>query len=260
MDTNKLFLDFQGLAKYDQLIKQYIDSQGQTSKEDVNSVIQALADYKAANDALLQETKEAVESNAAAIEVLNGDAETEGSVASQVKAAVEEAVDTAVEQAIETIVANADEAFDTLKEVADWIKSDETASAELINKVADNTAAIEDNTAAITETEEKVQTLKVYVDERDEYYYNAIQNISDASITTLFMDKVVVAEGESVAAAIANLGQNEMLVLESNCDEDLTIPENAVIDANGNTLSGEITVAEGATVMNAVFTGTVTVV
>lgn len=251
MDTNKLFLDFQGLAKYDKLIKKFVTEQSQTNEQGIENVVQALADYKTANDALLQETNEAVEANAAAIEVLNGDADTEGSVASQVK--------TAVEGAIESIVDGADEAFDTLKEVAEWIKSDETASAELINKVGENADNIEANAEAIVKTNEKVDTLKEYVDERDEYYYNAIQSISDASISSLFLDKVTVAEGETVADAIAALKENEMLVLEADCAEDLSVPANAVIDANGNTLSGKIVVAEGATVMNAVFTGTVTV-
>lgn len=259
MDNNKIFLDFQGLVKYDELVKKYIKNQAQLSEQDIKNVVQALAEYKNATDALLQEAKEAIESNSAAIETLNGDADTEGSVANQVKAAVDTAVDTAVEQAIDTIVANADQAFDTLKEVADWIQSDGAAAVELINKVSENTEAIEKNAADISETKNGIKTLKDYVDERDECYYNAIQSISDASIGTLFMSKVTVAEDESVATAIEALKENEMLVLTSDCAENLNIPADVVIDASGNTLSGDITVAEGATVMNAIFTGVVTV-
>lgn len=63
--------------------------------------------------------------NEAAINVLNGDKNTSGSVAHTTAAAVAE------------IVAGADENFDTLKEIADWIKSDTTGAAEMANDIAE---------------------------------------------------------------------------------------------------------------------------
>lgn len=63
--------------------------------------------------------------NKAAIAVLNGDKNTSGSVAHTAAAAVAE------------IVAGADTNFDTLKEIADWIKSDTTGAAEMANDIAE---------------------------------------------------------------------------------------------------------------------------
>lgn len=72
--------------------------------------------------------KAAHEVNAAAIATLNGDAATVGSVAHTANAAA------AAEVA--KIVANADESFDTLKEIADWILNDTTGAANMANDIA----------------------------------------------------------------------------------------------------------------------------
>lgn len=49
-----------------------------------------------------------------------------------------------VSNSISNIIDSAPEAFDTLKEIADWIVEDETNSAELVKQVENNTKAIED--------------------------------------------------------------------------------------------------------------------
>lgn len=72
--------------------------------------------------------KAAHEVNAAAITILNGDAATAGSVAHTANAAA------AAEVA--KIVAEADESFDTLKEIADWILNDTTGAANMANDIA----------------------------------------------------------------------------------------------------------------------------
>ena len=71
--------------------------------------------------------KAAHEANAAAIAILNGDAEIAGSVANTANAAA------AAEVA--KIVANADADFDTLKEIADWILNDTTGAADMANDI-----------------------------------------------------------------------------------------------------------------------------
>lgn len=78
--------------------------------------------------ALIAENKAAHEANAAAIEVLNGDAEVAGSVANTAAAAA------ALEVA--KVVADADANFDTLKEIADWILNDTTGAADMANDIA----------------------------------------------------------------------------------------------------------------------------
>ena len=72
----------------------------------------------------------AVKKNTDAIAVLSGDGE--GSVSKQVS------------DAIAAVVAEAPEAFDTLKEIADYIAGDKTNAAELLNKINANTSAIAD--------------------------------------------------------------------------------------------------------------------
>jgi hypothetical protein len=77
---------------------------------------------------LIGDNKAAHEANAAAIEVLNGDAATAGSVAHTANAAAAAKV--------AEIVANADADFDTLKEIADWILNDTTGAADMANDIA----------------------------------------------------------------------------------------------------------------------------
>ena len=64
---------------------------------------------------------------------------------------------------LELLTADAPEAFDTLKEVADWIKQDETATASLIQTVS-------------------AKADKSYVDEK----YAQITSIDEGSIEALF--------------------------------------------------------------------------
>ena len=69
-----------------------------------------------------------IATNKAAIDKLNGNAETVGSVAHT-------ATSIAATKVAE-IVANADADFDTLKEIADWILNDTTGAADMANDIA----------------------------------------------------------------------------------------------------------------------------
>lgn len=69
-----------------------------------------------------------ISGNTAAIETLNGDAETAGSVAHTA---------TAIAAAkVAEIVAGANASYDTLKEIADWILNDTTGAADMANDIA----------------------------------------------------------------------------------------------------------------------------
>lgn len=69
-----------------------------------------------------------IATNKAAIDKLNGNADTVGSVANTA---------TAIAAAkVAEIVANADADFDTLKEIADWILNDTTGAADMANDIA----------------------------------------------------------------------------------------------------------------------------
>lgn len=107
-----------------QAAKDYADGAAETALESAK----AYADEKTAaisNLATKEELKavsDKANANASAIEVLNGTGE--GSVSKQVA------------DAIAGVVANADEDFDTLKEVADWIASDTTGAAKMQSDIA----------------------------------------------------------------------------------------------------------------------------
>lgn len=89
---------------------------------------------------LIANNKTAHEANAAAIDVLNGDAATAGSVANTANAAAAAKV--------AEIVANADADFDTLKEIADWILNDTTGAADMANDIAALQGLVGDVTVA----------------------------------------------------------------------------------------------------------------
>ena len=72
--------------------------------------------------------KKDIKANADAIAILNGDSTKEGSVAYQIAA----------------VIADADEDFDTLKEIADWIAAHPTDAAEYNKRITDNEEAIDD--------------------------------------------------------------------------------------------------------------------
>lgn len=77
---------------------------------------------------LISTNADAIAANTEAIGVLNGDAETAGSVANTATGIVA--------TKIAEVVAGADASFDTLKEIADWILNDTTGAANMANKIA----------------------------------------------------------------------------------------------------------------------------
>jgi hypothetical protein len=89
---------------------------------------------------LIANNKAAHEANAAAIGVLNGNAETVGSVANTANAAAAAKV--------AEIVAGANADFDTLKEIADWILNDTTGAADMANDIK----ALEDKMVGVDTT------------------------------------------------------------------------------------------------------------
>ena len=81
-----------------------------------------------ATDAALSELQETVNNHTDAIDLLNSDAETVGSVANTAT--------TIAAAKVAEIVANADADFDTLKEIADWILNDTSGAADMANDIA----------------------------------------------------------------------------------------------------------------------------
>lgn len=238
----KAFLDYEGLALYDELIKAYIDAQKGDTDKSTAEVLKELNDYVAANDARNEANEEAIAANKDAIDLLNSGKDVEGSVLNTVNTVVGEATEKAVDDAIKALVDNAPEALDTLKEIADWIANDETGTAALIKKVDDQ----------IEKEAQDIADLKEYVDAQDEYYWNHIGSIALAKVTGLFA--VAQKEDESVADAIA-ANSSVKLIADQTVTEDIVITGDKYIDANGATFEGQVTVPAGANVVieNATF-------
>lgn len=81
-----------------------------------------------ATSGALAELQAQVAEHESSLAVLEGDAETTGSVANVAKAA-------AVAE-VAAVVAGADASFDTLKEIADWIANDTTGAAAMANDIS----------------------------------------------------------------------------------------------------------------------------
>lgn len=120
----KKFLDQAGVSTLwsrvaEELNKKAVANEVYT-KSEVDAKIKAIPQY---DDT---ELKGRVDANEKALEVLNGDSSAEGSVAYQIAA----------------IVANADESFDTLKEIADWIATHNTDVTSMNSNIKANTDAV----------------------------------------------------------------------------------------------------------------------
>ena len=135
MET-KIYLDEEGLALYDELIKLYIQSQV------ADASVEAEAERAQAAEQELYEQLVAIGPD-------------------RIKP-LEDKVDSLAEM-LELLTVDAPEAFDTLKEIADWIKQDETATASLLQTIS-----------------EKAD--KSYVDEK----YAQITSINESNIEALF--------------------------------------------------------------------------
>ena len=170
------YLDYDGLLAYDRLIKELI-------KNGNNSLVQKIEDLMGGSEVpsvaelqsalnTLQTTHQtdvaglksviadilggseetSLKDLADAIAKLNGDDNVDGSVKKQVK------------DAINAVVDGAPETFDTLKEIADWIGSDESGTAELISEVDANTKAIAANKQAIADNKQAIADNKAALD------------------------------------------------------------------------------------------------
>lgn len=221
---DKYFLDLTGLEAYDELIKKYI-KENTTNNATIASIIESLSSLSDASEA-----------NAEAIEILNGDAKVEGSVAKQVN------------DAIANLVDGAPETLDTLKEIANWIAEDEEGAAALVSRVGENEKAIQELQSSDLATKE-------YIDNQDMAVYNSIKGISTLQIAGLF--PVMQAEDETPVLAIAAVPEGGAVKLIENqtVASDIAITKSCYIDANGSTFEGTVTVPADVEVVieNAVF-------
>lgn len=210
----KEYLDYAGLKQYDEAIKTYIANHSVETYDD--SALQAdITDLQSMDATLVGDLN--------ALKALVGDT----AVADQISAAVS------------AVVNGAPEAFDTLKEVADWIAEHGNTAADLISVVADQG--------------EQIAALDTKID--------AIGAISGTYIDALFLTPVELEDGQSVQRAIDALQDGEKLVLTDTVTEDLTITKDAVIEAEDVVFTGKVTVDKdvAVTIIGASFAGEVVV-
>ena len=143
------------------------------------------------NTTAIGENADAIADNAAAITLLNGDADTVGSVANTAKAA-------AVAE-VAAVVAGADASFDTLKEIADWIANDTTGSAQMANDI-DALEALVGNTAVATQIADAIDAaLKVEGVDK----YALASDLNDLADRVQDLEDAL-GEGGNVATQITN--------------------------------------------------------
>lgn len=103
--------------------------------------------------------KASIKANTDALAILNGNAETKGSVLAIAKAEAE----AAAKAEVAAVIDSAPEAFDTLKEIATWIEGDKTATEELVKRVVANETAVSTTIPAAIES--SLAAAKKYTDD-----------------------------------------------------------------------------------------------
>ena len=200
-----------------------------------------------------------------AITTLNGDDTTTGSVAKSIKDAIdnldldstyagiayEDKVDTLIgnvsgddEKSVRTIsaeevakiVANAPTSYDTLKEIADWIQSDQTGAAKMANDITALQTKTELGTYDNSGTPTQYATVKAYVE--------AVTGDIDDDVDALDT-RLTTAEGDidTLETAIGVLNGNASTsgsVAKAVADEASRIDAITGTPDSGKTLQGEI--------------------
>lgn len=160
--TNIQYLDMEGLALYDSLIKAKIASDVAASEYDDTAL------------------KGRVSANESAITVLNG--EGEGSVKKQVS------------DSVAAIVANAPEAYDTLKEISDWISSHAGDASSMNSQITANQTDIADLKTLIGTLPEGAESSTIVT-----YIAEAV-NLSKTDLTSA----IATAKSEAISAAASD--------------------------------------------------------
>lgn len=173
------FLDSKGVSTLWKRVKEKIDEVNALDRvSELETKVQNLQD-NAYDDTDLSNR---VQANADAIAILNGT--EDGSVSKTVATEIAK------------IVAGADEDFDTLKEIADWIASDETGAAELGNRVTALETTSQTHTTDIT-------NLKALIDADKAAAWSAAEGNAKA-YTDEQIATVSALSDEEILEAIAN--------------------------------------------------------
>ena len=243
LDRSGVSVLWSKVAEKVESVNSKVDAQGTrlaTAESKIEALEKGTYDDTAVKE-LISANKTAIESNDAdilalqgAVDTLNGNAETAGSVANTANAAAAAKV--------AEIVANADADFDTLKEIADWILNDTTGAADMANDIAALQGLVGDKAVAeqiadaisaegldkyalaadLNAVADRVKALE------DAGYQNAAQvgSAIDAKIAALDLANAYDAKGAAAAAETAakahadslNTAMNARVVILENID------------------------------------------
>lgn len=101
------------------------------------------------------------------------------------KLATKEEVQDAADKAVAKIVANAPEAYDTLKEIADWIASDDTKSAEITAKIETNSKGIQNVANNLNDVTQNLSTNMTNLGENLAKNITSVQDSLNSKIETV---------------------------------------------------------------------------
>lgn len=164
---------------------------GKTVVEMISDAEAAAKSYADGLDTAMDGRMDAAE---AAINTLNGDSSTAGSVAK------------AVSDAVASIIDGAPQTMDTLKEVSDWIENDQTGAAAMIADIASLQSGKKDKQTAVTNIagagDETIATLTQNANGDISYTMKKIQDAS-ASQHGL-MSAAQYSKVEAISASVAN--------------------------------------------------------
>lgn len=168
-NKEKKFLSLDGLTSYDNKLKAKIAVNEAT-------ILQNAKDY---SDGLKNALDINIKANTDAISILNGNETSTGSVKKQVA------------DAVAKIIADAPEAYDTLKEISDWISSHNSDASSINSKILENKNSITSLTNFVGTLPDKVTSTTI-ID-----YITEVIKASEKDITS----NIVTAKQETINAA-----------------------------------------------------------
>lgn len=168
-NKEKKFLSLDGLTSYDNKLKAKIAVNEAT-------ILQNAKDY---SDGLKNALDINIKANTDAISILNGNETSTGSVKKQVA------------DAVAKIIADAPEAYDTLKEISDWISSHNSDASSMNSKILENKNSITSLTNFVGTLPDKVASTTI-ID-----YITEVIKASEKDITS----SIITAKQETINAA-----------------------------------------------------------
>ena len=173
------YLDYNGLKKYDELLKKWHAADQKELEDKIAAIIGSdsdsdflsLSDLRLTHDADMAELRNLIADITGESESISSISELNQRIADLTTAvgiinngdtgsSMRKVAEGAAQAEVAKIVDNAPAAFDTLKEIADWINSDGSAAAGLVDDVAQNTANIQHASDSIKSANDRIDALE----------------------------------------------------------------------------------------------------